>query len=361
VKSLSRSVRDPVRSLSARLFPILVGAAVVMGQGREAFNLNERALEAAGRGDQVVAQRLYREAIEIWRRLGPDYQAHLGTTEFNLGQTLCALGRRAEARPLYEDAVRLLRGTVGVRHRTTLGAMNYLASLQLILGDTGAAEALFREALAIERELYPEDPQTALSLTGLSSFLVRQDRIAEALPLAEEALAIAIETAGDQSVNAALAYDNLATVHRSSRRYDRALPLYRKSFHIYAQLLGPEHPRTASLLSEIGLVEMDDGKYALAERDLTRALEIIGRLPGWDFERWMGESNLGILRLKQGKYEEAARRLARSLAIQEQAGIHAGRDFAITLETLAQVRDKQRRFEEAKQLHDRAALLSSYH
>ena len=72
--------------------------------------------------------------------------------------------------------------------------MNELATNYLMTGDPDRAAALYREALPIERELYPRDIQTARTLEGLSYGLVRQVQGQEALQLAEEALGIAIES-----------------------------------------------------------------------------------------------------------------------------------------------------------------------
>ena len=331
-----------------------------MGQNNEAFDLNERGLQAASHGDPAAAERLYRQSMEAWRKMGPDYRAHLAITEYNLGQSLCAQGRREDALPVVEDALESLRATLGVRHINTISAMNFLAGLELMRGDTTHAEALFREALPVERALYPKDVQLALTLGGLSSVLVRQRKTDEALPQAEEGLTISLAAEGEMSPHTAMAYANVAMVHKWAGRNDRALPLDRKALSIYQHLLGPEHPRIASLLTEIGLLEMEDGKYTLAEHDMLHALEIAERSPGWAFEEWVGESNLGILRFHQGKYDEAARWLSNSVALQEQAGIHEGSDLALTLEELAKVRQKQHRFEDARQLHNRAVLVSTY-
>jgi tetratricopeptide (TPR) repeat protein len=335
--------------------------AMAMDQSREALELNRRGLEAVHRGDAAEAEKLYRQSIDIYKTMGPNYVPHIGVAEYNLGQALCLSGHRGEARPVLEDALALLRGSLGVRHKDTLAAMNYLGGLRLMMGDTSGAKALFQEALPIERELYPQDDQLALTLGGLSSILIREDRAEEALPLADEALSVALAADGEMSVNAALAYATAAEVHRSARRYDRALPLYRKSLNIYEKLLGPDHPRVAGVLSEIGVIEMEDHNYTLAERDMQRGLEIVQRSPGWDFEEWIAETNLGVLRLRQGKYEEAAHLLTRSLEKQEHAGIHDGHDIAITLRALAAVREKQRRYEDAKQLREREASLGAAH
>ena len=108
----------------------------------------------------------------------------------------------------------------------------------------------------------------SLTLGGLSAILVRESRVDEALTLAEESLNVALSAAGEQSLDAALAYANVASVHKWARRYDPALPLYRKSMKIYEQLAGPDHPRVAGILTEIGLIEMEDHNYPLAERDM---------------------------------------------------------------------------------------------
>jgi len=333
-----------------------------MGQSQEAYQLNEQGLRAASLGDPAAAERLYHQSMDIWSKLGPDYRAHLGTTEYNLGQTLCAMGRRREALPILEDAVHLLRDTVGIRHIHTLAAVNFLGALQMMLGNTERAGVLFHEALPVERELYPKDEQLSLTLGGLSGYLVRYGKLEEALPLAEEALSIALAANSEESAEVALAYANVATVHKWSHHYDRALPLYRKSLSIYQKAAGPEHPRTAGVLMEIGLIEMEDGNYTLANRDIVHGLAIVNREPGWVFERWIGESDLGTLRFRQGKYEEAARLLSDSLTLQQQAGIRAGRDLAVTIEQLAKVREKQRRFDDARSLRDQAAtMVSTFH
>jgi len=339
----------------------VVSAAVAAGQGREGFDLNDRGLEAAGRGQQAEAERLYREAIEVWRKMGPEYAAHRATVEYNLGQSLCAQGRRREAIEVLEDALEVYRGTLGMSHINTLTIVNYLAATRFMLGDTGRAAVLYQEALPVERELYPKDVQLARTLGGLSSILVREGKTADAVPPAEESLTIALAAEGEDSLDAALAYANAARAHQWAGHAERALPLYRKSLSIYERLVGPGHPRVASILTEVGLIEMQEGKDSLAERDLLHAMNLLAKGPPvWMFEQWVAENNLGLLRLKQGKLDEAGRLLTHSLALQEQAGVRAGLDRAATLKALAQVRDKQRRYEDAKQLREQAVTISSY-
>jgi tetratricopeptide (TPR) repeat protein len=116
----------------------------------------------------------------------------------------------------------------------------------------------------------------------------------------------------------------------------------------------------ASVLTQEGLILMNDGKLALAEQALERSLQIIDRsCPRCSFERASAENDLALLRMRQRKYEEADRLLSDVLAIQEKAGKTPQSDIAVTLESLAVVRQKERRFDDAERLKRRAALLTS--
>ena len=237
-----------------------------VAQPKEALDLNERGLAAAQRNENVEAERLSRESLAKWRQLGPEYEPHIATTESNLAHTMCAQGKRREGAKLFQDAVALFRHSLGVKDLRTVTTMNLLGGVELMLGETDAATALFEEALPIERELYPDDLQLARSLGGLAAVKMQTGKTAEALPLAEEALQIALKTGGEESLDAALAYASVAEIHRTAGRPDRALPLYRKARALYERLLGPTHVRVASMLSQEGLVLMADGKLSLAEQ-----------------------------------------------------------------------------------------------
>jgi tetratricopeptide (TPR) repeat protein len=230
-----------------------------------------------------------------------------------------------------------------------------------MLGEDQRAKAVFEEALAVERRLYPADVQLSRSLAGLSLLRLRAGAIDEALPLAEEALAVALKSEGDNTLDAALVYSNVAECHRMAGRSARALPLYRKARSLYEQILGPGHPRVASILSQEGLILMEDGKLSMAEKLMTRSLDILAKAcPDCVFERTVAETNLGLLRMKQERYEEADRLLAHVVSLMEDHWGKPGPMLAATLHSLAQVREKERRHDEATRLQKRADLILSY-
>lgn len=330
-------------------------------QARTAFDLNERGLAAEARGGHAEAERLYDEAIGLWRALGPPYEAHLSSTQVNLAQCLSGVGRREEAIRILETALAGFRKSLGSEHLRTLTTQNELGAALLVSGDEQRAATLLGDALTIERRLYPNDLELAHSLDGWLSLLLRQGRVAEALQPAEEALSIVLKTDGDRGLNAALAYSNVAEAHRMAGRPERALPLYRKSRALYESILGPAHPRVAGILSQEGLILMAEGKLALAEKNMKEAQMTMEKsCPACVFERMVVEINLGVLRMKQRKYAEADQLLTHVVSVQERYWTKPGSLMAATLRTLAEVREKERRPEEAARLQKRADLILAY-
>jgi len=344
-----------------RLGLAAISLAAASAQVRTAFDLNDRGLEASSRGDEAEAVRLFETAIDIWRGLGPAYEAHLATTESNLAQALSGQGKRREAAGIFEAALAEFRHSLGAENLRSLTTQNFLGANLLMLGEDLRAAPLFDAATAIERRRYPNDVQLARSLAGQSLICLRAGRMEEALPLAEEALNITLSAAGDSGLDAALAYSGVAEVHRIAGRPERALPLYGKARAIYERILGPGHPRVASILSQEGLILMGDGKLSLAEKAMTRSLDILAKAcPGCILEKTVSETNLGLLRMKQGKYPEADHLLTHVMSLQEQYGPGTGPAMAATLHSLAQVREKERRHEDAAQLQKRADLIMSF-
>jgi tetratricopeptide (TPR) repeat protein len=236
--------------------------------------------------------------------------------------------------------------------------MNILAGMQMMVGNQPRARQLFEEALPVERELYPQDTQLARTLGGLAALDIREGRTLDALPLAEEALTMTIRSEGENSLDAALAYANIAEAHRVLGRLDRALPLFRKSRAIYERLLGPDHQRVASVMTQEGLILLQQGKLGMAENTLERALSLAGKAcPDCKLERVSAENNLALLRIRQGRLAEADRLLSDVLALQEQSPELPNSEMAVALQSLAVVRQREKRFDDAERLKRRAALL----
>jgi len=338
----------------------VAGVVAAAAQASVGLDLNDRGNAEYGRGNYAEAERLHNQAVQVWRALGPGYQAHMAASLVNLGLALCAEGKRREGVDAYEQALALNRRSLGPKHIRTLSNMNMLGCVSLMLGDSDRAAALFAEALPVERELYPNGAELALTLAGLASLRLREGRPEEALPPAEEALSLALKVEED-GLNAALMYFLVAEIHRTAQRPERALPLYRKARFICDRILGPVNPQGASILSQEALVLMTDGKLSLAEQSMKRALDLLARsCPECVVEQATAENNLGQLRLKQKKYAVADQLLSHALALQEKALVRPGLETANTLQALALAREGEHRYDDAAQLQQRAAAILAY-
>jgi tetratricopeptide (TPR) repeat protein len=345
----------------AILFAVVIAAPGARGQLASALDLNERGNDAAsaGRSDEAIA--LYRDSIAIWSASGPKYDGHRAGTLLNLAIVVSLTGNRPEAVKILQESLVLHRQVLGPRHLRTITNMNLLASNLQVLGRTEEADALFRDVLPIARELYPADIQTARALEGISNVLMRQGRASEAAAPAEEALAIAIKASGTDSLDSALAYANVAEMHRANHHPERALPLFRKSRVMYEKVLGPDHPRVASLLSQEGLLLMDEGKLATAEQFMTQALAALDRsCPKCMVERAIAENNLAVLRIKQKRYGDADQLLSHVVSLREGFTSTPGEELAGALRLLAAVRQKEQLFDDAERLTRRANVIMGY-
>jgi len=317
---------------------VILSAALAYGHSQEeGLALNRRGLEAEGRRDYAEAEKNYRQSSELFRLLGPQFEAHLSIELFNLAESMCWQGKWREVAPVFDESLTLSRRALGPKHIRTLADLNALANVSMMLGDTARAEALLEEAQAIARTNYPADLHFAHTLAALSGLSLRMGRPDEALPYADEALSVALKAEGVEGAESALMYQNVAQVHQAAHRLERALPLFRKARAILERLGRTADPRYASLLSQEGLALMDEGKLGLAESDMRRAIELLSQPPVATFELAAAQSNLGVLRMRQKKYAEADELLTKALS-GEQDVAQIGR----TQEALAQVRSALR-------------------
>lgn len=114
-----------MKYLAGWLFVLGVASA----QPQAARDLNARGVAAYANRDYAGAERFYRESIAKWEALGDAFAAHQGITRTNLGDALAAQGRRSEAQPELEQALALLRRSLGAANAHTIDCMNLLGGV----------------------------------------------------------------------------------------------------------------------------------------------------------------------------------------------------------------------------------------
>ena len=165
----------------------------------------------------------------------------------------------------------------------------------------------------------PDNPELAEAeqLNTQALQLYNQGKYSEAIPLAEQALAIRQRILDDHP-HTATSLNNLAGLYSSMGRYSEAEPLYVRSLSIIEQQLGADHPDTATSLNNLAHLYSSMGRYSEAEPLYVRSLSISEQQLGADHPDTASSlNNLAALYWAKGDTNRAIDFLNRGLAAQE--------------------------------------------
>jgi RNA polymerase sigma factor (sigma-70 family) len=167
----------------------------------------------------------------------------------------------AVGEPLAEDLARVL----GPDHPDTLNSRNSLAAAYLAAGRVAEAIPLFEQILAVrQRTLGPGDSETLTSQNNLASAYQDAGRTAEAIRLYELNLEIRERLLGPDHPSTLNSRGNLAAAYRDGGRVDEAIPLLEQTLAAREQVLGPEDPDTQATRKKLATAYQDTGRAAEA-------------------------------------------------------------------------------------------------
>lgn len=105
-------------------------------------------------------------------------------------------------------------------------------------------------------------------------------RYADALPKAQQALALREQLFGSEHLEVAASLNVLGEVYRAQGRLDDAERVHRRALTLRERHLGPGDPNVATTLNNLAMLHNARAVYAEAEALLKRALEIVERARG---------------------------------------------------------------------------------
>jgi tetratricopeptide (TPR) repeat protein len=145
--------------------------------------------------------------------------------------------------------------------------------------------------------------------------LEQQAQFGKALAMWQERLKWCRDVLGEDHPDTASGYNNVAANLQAQGRYGEARPLYQKALDIRRKALGEDNPLTALGYYNIGHNLAAQGKYAEAGTLYQKALDICRKAEGEDHPDTASSYNNVALNLKaQGKYAEAEPLLHKALA-----------------------------------------------
>jgi eukaryotic-like serine/threonine-protein kinase len=216
----------------------------------------------------------HQRALAIRRRaLGPDHPMiamslnGLGSQQFELGDLPAALAT-------FDQALALARRTLPETHTLTLAIVANRAGLLAELERYADARAAYDYLLPILRAQSPKHARTARALANFAALvLARTDHARDALPLADEAIALTAPATADHG----LAIWARGAVLEALDRPSEALAAYRESIAIIEHAAGADSPQLVDSLTGIGRLEAKAHHLAAARAALTRGLAICDR------------------------------------------------------------------------------------
>jgi CHAT domain-containing protein/Tfp pilus assembly protein PilF len=176
----------------------------------------------------------------------------------------------------------------------------------------------------------------------------------DAIPLAQQSLALREKVLEPRHPDLAISLDNLARLYQAQGAYERAEPPCVRALDIREKALGPMHPLVAQGLNHLAELYHAQGAYAKAEPLFVRALDIREKVLG-PMHPDVAESlnDLALLYKAQGAYAKAEPLYVRALDIREKALGPMHPDVAESLNDLAGLYKAQGAYAKAEPLYVR--------
>ena len=185
----------------------------------------------------------------------------------NLGLSMLSQNRLREAREIFGESLALQERLDGKGHPNCVGTLINLALVSRASGDMLAARSLLERAIAIERPSPAgKGERLAAAMHNLAATYYELGQHGKAEKLFREVL----EMPGQSRSERAATLTYVARYELMRGNLDQAQTLFEDALEIRTQALGWNHPKTATLLSDVAQVYSIQGRSPSPKR-LSRA------------------------------------------------------------------------------------------
>jgi serine/threonine-protein kinase len=252
------------------------------------------------------ADELYRQSLEMYRRLGLSQDFGVIAILSGWGRVARDKGDDGAAEARFREALALAHGSPEAE-RLSADLLNDLAILRQSHSDLDEAEKMYRDALAIIGRLRgPESPEMATGLSNLSGVLAAKGDLAGAEALSGSALAMKRKLLGDTHPELAFALFNHADNLDRNGKPAEAIPLVREVLSMRGKSLAHDGPLVAGALLLLGRCLTHAGDPRAGEPFLREALALrLKILPAGHWLTANTESTLGECLVAEGRLKDA--------------------------------------------------------
>lgn len=236
--------------------------------------LHEMAIDAYGKGQFAVAEKLAGLALDCARRM-PQPDAPSAESLRTLGTIYFDQGRLDDARVAFEEALALGEKANGPDHPSTTYSLSNLASVLAELGSHEEAEERFARLIDVFTKTRGDDHEdTATACHNLGRVLFDSERFDEAVARFEQAREIREAKLGARHPLTAQTLDLLGRAHFGKGDLERAETLIGAGLEIRTETLGAGHPFTAFSHHYLAELLARSGRPSEARRHFEAALEV---------------------------------------------------------------------------------------
>ncbi len=275
-----------------------------------------------------------------------------------LGRTYRAMGRRKDALPFFEEAVKILQVEPKANQKALANARMEMGYTLLLMREFERAEPLLLEALHIMESQYSgARPLTARILRELANLHLRKRQPLQARPFLEKSLAMNRRLYGQEHKTIAINLHDLGRLQARLGHVEEAEDLYLESLEIKRRVLGPWHSGLAGTLLNLAKLQQKRGALEQSEELFQKAraihLHSMGENINLAFQYWA----FGSLLIDLGRFHEAEQELCRAVDLFQRYSSKPDQRVAQTKTELARCLAAMGRTREARALAEAALPL----
>jgi len=232
-------------------------------------------------GEMKVKKGKYAEAIELndralaLQRQGKASALDRASALDARGTALRSADRMPEALAAFQEALALWESALGPDHPSVAGVLQNLGNAERILGHLDRGERDLRRALELNEKIYGTDHVNVARVANLLCELLAQaEKVDDAVPLCERALAIKLKASGPDSREIVGPMVNLANIANNRGDYATERTYRERVFAIHTKVLDADHPTLGIDNAELGDLALAQGNVDAAKKRFDAALAI---------------------------------------------------------------------------------------
>jgi CHAT domain-containing protein/Tfp pilus assembly protein PilF len=210
--------------------------------------------------------------------------------------------------------------------------------------------------IILKREAADQKTMAKISALAREADTLRsRGRYREEQPLREQVLNCSRQLLGEEHPLSATSYHNLAANQHAQGKNAEAELNVLKALDLHCRLLGEEYPNTAASYTLLARCQNAQGNYAEAEQNSLKALDLYRKLWGVEHREIASSYNaLAANQEAQGKYAEAERNSLKALELDRKLRGEEHPDTAINYHNLALNQQAQGKYAEAERNYRKA-------